>query len=347
MSHARRVSVGILALGSLLLIQVATFPGAAQTEQAYFRVNLAIADAKVTIEEVSGSKEVEAVISMSCLEDADSYGPCTGPLATTPIDVELIVEAPPAGWSTNPSTSSFRMPANEERRTRITIKLLQDEPDADSFGMRVRATATPDHPLPAFSQPSQASDVVTVEKKLTVAQKVVNFTGAYAPWLLGAAGLAIVGIVLLARKKKGRLLLMSDAPQQTVLPGRGASFPVRIENEARDPDRVRLGVGQLPQGWAAIIPLDEIDLRPNEQTQLWVTVRCPPRALPGDVVNFDLRASSLGGSQREARVPLRVEVSGGSALASPAIETPPEESLEASSEPAEPKKLVALKRTRR
>lgn len=331
----------------MLGILFVALPAPAQTQDQYFQVDVNVATDSVTVKEVPGQATFTVTVSFRCFtQPGQPSAACTGTLGDTMVDVTLTADTPPSGWSASFSPNAFRVSAASGGQSIGTVRLLRDDPGQDKFALAVRAHAQPrpEAPLPPLAAASDDADAVNVNQDLTAAQFIVKILGDYGWWFLAGAGLAIFGIVMAAKKKKGRLVLTSDAAQQSVLPGRGASFPVRIENDSREADRVRLVVGQLPQGWASIIPLDEIDLKPGELTQLWVTVRSPTRALPGDVVNFDLRANSVT-TQNEARVPLRIEVTGGTAPAFSETESPPAEAPAEVEE--EPKRLVAVRRSRK
>lgn len=231
---------------------------------------------------------------------------------------EIVVEytnkkAIPDGWLVSVSTTSVNLSGPKETATvLVTATLTNDRPARDEFPITLKVTAKPKFstgiPIPD-SLKQQSSDEQTVEarKKLTPAETVTSFVRNYMWLLLGAAGLIFLVAVVLTRKKKGVLALHSDQPTQEVSAGRGASFPVRLTNESTVDDRVRLSLTPLPPRWNAVVPLSELSLRPQESTQIWVTLRAPADAAPGETASFELEAASVSSAQR-ARTPLQAVV---------------------------------------
>jgi len=104
-------------------------------------------------------------------------------------------------------------------------------------------------------------------------------------------------------------MLLCPEPLKFVRPGRGASFPIEVKNGADEPARLALAVAAVPEGWSAFLPLPEIQLAPKETRSLWLMVRAPETAKPGEAVDVELTATDAADPRRTKRVRVRAEVS--------------------------------------
>jgi len=284
-----------------------------------------------TIRKSHGSATLYFNVSFAC-QSGQGYGACSGQAGETDVLVTLqhARDFPP-GWEVKytPDESSKRVKAKEAIPVTVTVRLLDDEPQEDRFPVDLSATAQPVtnsqlDPLlgSQLGQSSSDSDTIEMDKILNTGEQLTSWARAYMWPLLGAAVILLVAGVVLVERKKGALNLASDAPSQSVVAGRGTSFPVRVANDSKHDDRVSLSVGNLPPEWTAIMPLSELDLRPGERTQMWITLRAPSEAIPGQSVSFALRARSSRG-QRATDLPLHVTVVAGGSQPSVEVTTPP------------------------
>lgn len=126
--------------------------------------------------------------------------------------------------------------------------------------------------------------------------------------LLVVGGLAAAPFVIARRRPRG---VVADCPEplKLVRPGRGASFPVELRNPAQTPATATLDVGAVPEGWSAFMPLPDVQLAARESRSLFLMVRAPPEAPPGDAVDIDLTVRD--GAGRETVVRVRAEVHAG------------------------------------
>ncbi len=303
-----------------------------------------------------GSAKFTFTVSFVC-QSGGEYGPCSGSQVGE-TDVEVEVESAstyPSGWSVSGDSGSFKMKAKETKSLTVTVKLTSDDPSKDKVVVELKATAQPvvNAPIPGLppqlGQASTATDDVTAQKIFTVAEEITYQARRFMWPLLGAAAVLLVAGVVLVEKRRGAgLKLSSTTPSQMIQPGRSASYPVRIQNDARDSDRVQLVTGELPPAWSIVVPLAELDLRGGEGTQLWVTVRAPGDASPGQSLSVDVRARSSVSPRRDSVLSLGVRVADFQAAAEQPEEPdePPQEpapasiELEAEAPPAPPLKRV-------
>lgn len=135
-------------------------------------------------------------------------------------------------------------------------------------------------------------------------------TGASAllPALLLLGGVAVVAGALYHRRSAGPVLeLTCDAPDQEARPGQGTNFPLRVENGGRERVALDMETVEVPEGWVAFIPLPTLKLDPGEARELWMTLKAPADAVPGDEVQVRVVAREQGG-QLSAEAVLRADV---------------------------------------
>jgi hypothetical protein len=323
-----------LAYAALALVAVSLLVplAAAQTTPQIVQVVVTGAPDEFTIRKSHGSAAFRFNISFMC-QSGGSFGPCTGQPGETDVQVSALeTKTPyPDGWEVKVDLSQVKkVKARQSIAVPVTVRLLDDEPREDRFSIGLSVTAQPVtntniDPLlgSQLGQSSTASDSVGVDKILNFGEQLTSWARAYMWPLLGAAVILLVAGVVLVERKRGSLDLASDAPSQSIAAGRGTSFPIRLANEAKNDDRVNLGVVNLPPDWTAIVPLSELELRGGERTQMWITLRAPPEAVPGQSLTFGLRARSTR-SSRSADLPLHVTVVAGGSTAPPAeIVAPP------------------------
>lgn len=131
------------------------------------------------------------------------------------------------------------------------------------------------------------------------------------PYLL--AGVVLVGAavavpLLLRSRKPRRATATCPEPMKPVKPGKGASFPIEVVNPSDLARKLHLEVGAVPEGWSAFLPLPEVQLAPRESRSLWLMVRAPPDAKPGEAADVEITAMDAGRPERPTVVKVRAEV---------------------------------------
>lgn len=277
----------------------------------------------------------------------DASNPAAGQFMVN-VTVEPITTTFPEGWQvSSPSVRQFNMRPSETRLVTLSVSLLTDRPADDRLAVELRFASQPyasnPSPLPIPNQfPAQLQQAdtktvrVTAEKRLTVSETVTGLARDYAPWLGGVAiALFILGVVVAKRRRAVAVLVLScDQPRQQIVPGRGASFPVRVLNGTSEREEIRLELEDVPMGWEALLPLHRFDLGAGASTQVWLTLKAPDDARVGSSAHVRLVASPVHFPERSSEVRLEAEVIGGYSAGAP-----PEEPIEAAPQP-----LVASKR---
>lgn len=273
------------------------------------------------VKKLNGVLTYTFTVSFDC-STGTGRGPCTGQLGDTQVQVEITETRKasyPMGWEIKAAPLSFRIPADATEVVTVTVTLEEEEPEDSEFTVELRANARPIVESPAGgglgdllndqgSQSSTASDSVQGTEELTTAEQLVGFGRRFMWPLMGAAAVLMLAGVILVERRRGSIEVSCDQPQQEILPGRGVSFPVRIRNSTKESHRFGLRVSELPAGWTAILPLDEIDLPANDETQFYVSIKAPPTATPGEAVQGELRVRALRGATLEESTTFRVTV---------------------------------------
>jgi hypothetical protein len=310
---------GIPACLVVILALVALAPTAEAQTRPAIQVNVAAAPSSDIVRQSGGELTFTFTVSFRCLGTGAEYGACTGQLGDQTMHVTFEEDrAPyPKGWRVQMDTRAVILKARETHQVVAKVKLLQDEPERDRFAIGLVARAQPMSGSPLdpilggqLGQSSTHGTSVQADKILNFGEQLTSYARQFMWPLLGAAVLLLVAGAVLVERRRGALGLESSAPSQAVVAGRGASFPIEVHNGTKADDRVQLSLVGLPPDWHAVVPLNEIDLRADERTRMWVTVRAPPDAVSGQVVNFALRARPMRSGHRDAELPLQATLTG-------------------------------------
>lgn len=226
-------------------------------------------------------------------------------------DVAVVVESVTPGWSATVAPATFNdLPTGGE----ATAEVLVTAPGADGARQaQVTITATltcdPGVPLPVPPQTHTESQVLSPALQLPAPTGPAPAGGLDGSALLALGGLAVLGIAgaaALLLRPKG-LVVKVPEPERAMPPGGGASFPVQVENRAKDPIAAAVRVLGLPPAWKLIAPPTEVNLKPGASTTLQVLVRSPPEAKPGDAADLQVQLIERGsGRLRQVDLVARV-----------------------------------------
>jgi hypothetical protein len=310
-SSAGRRGLGFTLLLSFVVLVLA--PSAAgQTGQRLFDVQYEI-DRPKTIVERFGSATMHLNVSVRSNQPAN---PLTDQ-ATIVISVNRTQPVPvPNGWaisSITPATCSIQ--PDEKCEFTIDVKLTTDDPDAAKVAMQfmIHARPTFEGPLdpilgPALqNQESTTTAATEVRRELEPAEALTSFVFLNA-WILAVVAVAILVVVgvLLRGRRRGGIAIATDTAVQEVVPGRGASFPIVLTNLGGTKEPVVLGTSDVPPGWSAILPLERLELQANESTTIWLTLKSPANAKPGENVQVAFIATTGDGTANETRLEANV-----------------------------------------
>lgn len=140
----------------------------------------------------------------------------------------------------------------------------------------------------------------------------VQLTAIRVPWLLvGAlvlATLAATAVVWVVRRSQPGVVVASSASEKPLAPGKGTHFPLLVGNRRREPDAIALSLADVPAGWTAHVAVPELELEGREEREIWLSVRAPAEARPGDEATIRVRAVSRRRPRDVASVDVRARV---------------------------------------
>ncbi|MBI4393239.1 MAG: hypothetical protein HY556_05510 [Euryarchaeota archaeon] len=240
--------------------------------------------------------------------------PGTGPAAQTRI-VQMTYGDPGAtGWSRTPTSQQISLDAQGAGAGSVTVFA----PSAAD------APKTPTFTISGILSCSNASgNIGTANSNQQLAFKpVLNVSGTNETvgpeppppdgnaLLITVIALAIVAgaaYLVLTTKPVGVRLKTAEGTKE-LAPGRGASFPVVLQNRSDKADTAVFKVAEVPAGWSAFMALPEIQVGPKEEKNLWLMVKAPPDAKEGESVKVALEAKSKSSPNKVARIELVAKV---------------------------------------
>jgi hypothetical protein len=134
-----------------------------------------------------------------------------------------------------------------------------------------------------------------------------------APWPLVLAGFLLLagGVVVLGiRRLRRGVALSCKTPERLVAPGKSAKFELIVENRRGKPQRLHFLAIGVPEGWQVHLALDDVELEPGEEKNLWALLKAPPSAQPGDEAQVTLRLVGRDTAREGAATTVRARVSG-------------------------------------
>ncbi len=118
---------------------------------------------------------------------------------------------------------------------------------------------------------------------------------------------AVVGVPVAYQQRGARVSASVEESEKDVIAGRGTSFPVTLKNQSNDPVPVRLEITDVQEGWSALTTLPDLELAAKETRTVYMMVRAPPDAKPGDLCVAKLTVKPEGGSPTTVKTLSRVD----------------------------------------
>lgn len=212
--------------------------------------------------------------------------------------IELTFSDPPQAWRAEPpSQTGFDLAPDQQAGFSYSLCPRDTAEDGSVARVTVTATVMSDPRTPRASDSQEFSATYREEGLLGL-----DLPDA-ALWVAVAAVLGLLGVVLLTRRRATAGIVVScPEPAKEVLPNRGTSFPIRVRNEGRVRDVVTLTTSPVPRGWDTFLPLVDIPLEPREEQTVWLSVKSPQDAEPGDHVVVKVIARSTAGGVATAEI---------------------------------------------
>jgi hypothetical protein len=132
-------------------------------------------------------------------------------------------------------------------------------------------------------------------------------------WIVFGAIVAgtVVGVPVAYRTRGARIDVSCEDSEREVSPGRGTSYPITIENKGSDAVAVELEVTDVQEGWSALTTLPNLELGADEDRTVYMMVRAPEEAKPGDLCVAKLGVTPEDGSAKEVKTLTRVDEDAG------------------------------------
>lgn len=212
--------------------------------------------------------------------------------------IQLAFSDPPADWRTEGTpTTRFDLAPGASGAFTYTLCPRDTAEDGTVARITVTATVTSDPRDPPASDSQDFS--ATLEQDGILGLDLPDA----ALYVALAAILGLFGVILLTRRRGTAGIVVScPEPAKEVLPNRGTSFPIRVRNEGRSRDIVTLTTSPVPRGWDTFLPLVDIPLEPREEQTVWLSVKSPSDARPGDHVVVKVIARSTSGGVATAEI---------------------------------------------
>lgn len=294
----RALLAAVVLLLALPTVAVAQLP--AQT-------SCAITIAHGTPDDVPESGQVSVTISVSN----------TGNLPAT-VAVSTAFGASDAGWHVTPAQQNVTVAAGAKGNAFFNVSADKGARSSATLSVSANAACSGPNGLPCPAQTGQCTaqapaDNVPLALQAQQGLRIPGLDALGFPIEYLVAGIVLIVVtlaivLLLRRRQPAGAMLTCPEPLKLLKPGRGASFPVEARNGSDKPTRLVLAVGPVPEGWSAFLPLPEVQLAARETRGLWLMVRSPETARPGDAIDIEVTATDPAtGKPRKLRV--RAEVS--------------------------------------
>lgn len=272
----------VIALALALAVLAASPPGQAQQPSLSPSVSL-------TVDAAEGTVSVDDAASFTVT--VTNTGQTTG----TPLDeqnsgdVTLTVTGVPAGWTASLQPTSFRLAPGQSGTSTLQVSVA---PEADGDAAQLVLTATIRSAfdrldpvlglIPGGTQTGSATADVQVTRDDSVTRNVLEAIG---PWIYGIllvmVAALLVAVAISVSSRRSLVRLSANTRELTVAAGGRVAFPFSAEGLAKETDTVLLQVSAVQTGWAAFLPVPELQLEPGAVQELTLVVIAPHDADQG------------------------------------------------------------------
>lgn len=218
-----------------------------------------------------------------------------------------VLQSPPPSWSWNTQEQTVRVAGGETQEVSIAILYLGERELDAEFSVRVEDVQCD---VGGIGTPQSGGQTQTVSLALTHAPLPTDAGDEGLPlaWIVFGvivAG-AVIGVPVVYRSRSTRIAASCEESEKDVIAGRGTSFPITLKNKGSDPVPVKLEVSDVQEGWSALTTLPDLELGSKETRTVYMMVRAPPDAKPGDLCVAKLQVKPEGGSAQEVKTLARV-----------------------------------------
>lgn len=237
----------------------------------------------------------------------------TGQGTGTPLDptaqARLAVSGAPSGWTVSLADTLVELAPGESKSTTLTVAVTPDAADAADL----LVTATMDAGFGPLSEPlgcvATAESSLAMDRDEPVTREVIEAVG---PWIYAIAAALLLALLVAAKLamdlKRVAVTLSSPNEALTIRPGGKATVPLQVHNVASKRDVVGFHLSVVPEGWGALLPVQQVELGPGEAEELFLLVRAPDDAAPGDLEALSVLATSRIAPRQPATLRLALQV---------------------------------------
>ncbi|MDX1610790.1 MAG: hypothetical protein R3185_00375 [Candidatus Thermoplasmatota archaeon] len=218
-----------------------------------------------------------------------------------------VLTSPPPGWFWDTQDQQVNVASGST--TQVSLTALYEGPQERPAELRVRITNVAcSGPLAGAGVNGQPTDPVSLSFSAAPGASPADGGDTLWPWAL--FGVIVVGtavaIPVYYRRGRANVEAFCEDPEREVVAGRGTSFPVVLRNKAGEAAHVSLDVADVKEGWSALTTLPDLELGPKESRTLYMMVRAPDTAKPGDLCVVKLHVTPEGGSAEVVETVARV-----------------------------------------
>ncbi|MGB1586027.1 MAG: hypothetical protein ACPHID_03145 [Thermoplasmatota archaeon] len=237
-----------------------------------------------------------------------------------PIDAQqarslrLSVSGAADGWTYQLDTTDLELTAGSESRVTVRVAVSGDA-EAESSTVTLLAQLVPQGlnavPTvgPLLDPAAEGTGSVTVERDDSTTRQVLEVLG---PWVYVIAAALIIAVIVLVKvmadARRTLVALETREGPVTIKPGQSIAIPVTVRNLGRTEDTVVFHVMTVAQGWAASLPLPELDLDAEQEEELQLIVHAPEDATSGSEQTIGVTAHSAAAPKRVAEAVITVHV---------------------------------------
>jgi uncharacterized membrane protein len=211
-----------------------------------------------------------------------------------------IISTLPDGWYWSPTEQNLQIAVGESTEVDITVRWEGDvERDAQlqadvEYDCGVKSGSTDLVSLAFTHAPIQGGD-----------------RGGSTPWAWIVFGTilagTVVGVPVVYRRRGAKIATACEDSEREVQPGRGTSYPIELTNEGSEAISIDLEVTDVQEGWSALTTLPNLELGPDETRTVYMMVRAPEEAKPGDLCVAKLGVTPEDGPTEEIKTLTRVD----------------------------------------
>ena len=262
--------------------------------------------------EVSVSVEQPTVVTVS----VENTSPATGSPLDQPRGVIVEATGAPEGWTVSVEPATFQLAPGENGTAELRIA-VSTEASAKSATVTVTAKIFPlgVNVIPGVGPAAdpEATDSVEVaaQREDPLTRDILENVG---PWIyvlflaLLAAVLVTVRLVLVNRRVA--VALRSEGSQVSVPRGGRASVAIHVENLTKQEDTVVFQVSTVGTGWAAFLPVPELQLPAEADEEVLLTVIASKELSAGTTQSILVSATSAQAPRRPATLAFDAVVEG-------------------------------------